>query len=185
MKKLLLLSLLSIFLFSCTSENDVMDTNSELLDNIEVTEGNSRRDETVPVSGQCLQADFIAGQNQIAGLIDVQKDADNLIVTYSTSNGWELDETHLYVGLCSEIPLTGAQNPKIGLFPYQETHINGTTSFTYTIALSELPDCLCISVHAAVSNEVTNESETAWMEGTPFSGNSWAMYVEHCLSDCI
>jgi len=45
---------------------------------------------------QCF--DLLAGQHILAGSVCVRIEGDDLAVTYSTTDGWELTETHLWVG---------------------------------------------------------------------------------------
>jgi hypothetical protein len=134
----------------------------------------------------CTAVDLIAGQNYIAGNVSVSIDGDDLIITYSSTGGWELNVTHLYVGACSEIPQTGSGNPKIGHFPLSASHPPGTTEVIYTLDINTLPNCLCIAAHAEVSldNGGSTQEETAWAEGPSFPGNSWAMYFSYCLNQC-
>ena len=107
-------------------------------------------------------------------------------VSYTTTGGWVLDEVHLYVGTYDEIPMS-AGNPQIGLFPYSD-NTNGATTWSYTVPIpNETDDCFAIAAHAAVSllgnggNVI--QSETAWSDGDPTNGSSWAMISEYCLCD--
>lgn len=61
------------------------------------------------------------------------------VVRYSTSNGWQMTEAHLWVGDgLATMPQTETGNPQIGLFPYRSGDITGATSYTLTIPLSSL-----------------------------------------------
>lgn len=60
--------------------------------------------------------DLIAGQHINVGEVRVWNDADNLYVEYETSDGWELVETHLYVGKTNPEQLSSAP----GQFPYSD-----------------------------------------------------------------
>jgi len=119
--------------------------------------------------------DLIAGQTIDVGSVDVTYDGTYIYVTYTTENGWELDETHLYIGDCEERPANNPGNPLIGQFPYAEEHDNGTTSYTYVLDASEIGISGCVAAHAVVSDG-TGNSETAWGDGQPYGGNSWAMF---------
>ncbi|MEO6540160.1 MAG: hypothetical protein ABIN74_04175, partial [Ferruginibacter sp.] len=62
-------------------------------------------DDQGPIRGRidgCFpeEVTLVAGQTMNAGSITVTNDADNIYVTYATTNGWKLTETHLYVGDC-------------------------------------------------------------------------------------
>ena len=176
MKKLLLGSICVLSLFSCTKEN---------ADNSSATPPKSTV-QTTPC-GQVMTTALLAGQHIDAGTITVQNDANNLYVTYTTTNGWQLQETHLYAGDCNAIPVNNAGNPKIGNFPFADTHTAGTTTHTFSIPLQSLPNCMCIAAHASVvkvENGQIVQSETAWGQGDGFSAGSWAMFFEYCKQDC-
>src|SRR5690606_31852434 len=115
-------------------------------------------------------------------------DASNLYVTYQMANNWELRKTHLFVGDCNALPTNKSGNPQNGQFPYKSSHDNGTVSYTYTIPLTNLSECMCIAAHAEVvkldNNGNVIQSETSWGEGTPFPGKNWSMYFDYCLQEC-
>ena len=80
-----------------------------------------------------------AGQTIDAGTVSVTVNGDNLDVTYTTTNGWELSETHLWVGLSiTDMPQTRKGNPIPGQFPYVSGDITGATSYTSSVALGDL-----------------------------------------------
>ena len=134
----------------------------------------------------CDSINLIAAQNYVAGSVTIERDNENLFITYTATGEWSITETHISIGDCNEveIPNTGSDNPKIGNFEYAGNHDNEQT-VVYTINLSELniSDMYCLAAHAVVVGD--NGAETAWAEGLDFGGNSWAMYVENYLSDCI
>lgn len=110
--------------------------------------------------------DLIAGQNMDIGDVIVSNTGTNLEVTYQTSDGWALSETHLAVA-CDKngIPLNQSGHPVIGHFPYSTNHDPFVTSFTYTIPLSELSstcnspgDTIVLAAHAVVFNTLDLQS---------------------------
>ena len=121
-------------------------------------------------------ATFWAGQNYEAGTVSVNNDADNLYVTFTTTGGWTMGLTHLYVGLVP--PASYAP----GSFPYQTTHAPAVTSFTYTIPLSEIGavpgDTVYVAAHAEVSNGT--QSETAWAGTGQWPGLLFSHTVQRC-----
>jgi len=143
---------------------------------------------------------LVAAQNSNIGYVHIWNDENNLYVKYIiTSPGWEIQETHLAVadgnrieGVPEAIPQTKKGNPKVGQFPYQQMHENGTTEYIYEIPLSDYawpksasdPNaCLYIAAHAVVVNGCGND-ETAWGWGDPctggeFPGRSWARYLKY------
>ncbi len=175
MKKIILL-LSVITLLSCSKEG--VETLNE--ENIATENNTIRRDgPTTDVLGT-VTTELIAGQNTIVGTVTVDYDGTNVTVTYETINGWELDLTHLWLGVCEDRPANNPGNPLIGQFPYSESHANGTTSYTYTLDPAEVGTCGCVAAHAEVTNS-NGQTETAWGNGDPYGGNSWAMYFQFCF----
>lgn len=134
-----------------------------------------------------------AGQHYNAGTVTVANDANNLYVTYTTTGSWRLDELHLFVGDCSQIPVTSTGNPVPGRFPYSRD-VNNLQTYTFAIPLSSLGNCFCVAAHATVRSSSCG-SETAWGAGTRFNtttvhghcytgGGSWATYFTACKQTC-
>jgi glucose/arabinose dehydrogenase len=132
----------------------------------------------------CEVVRLMAGQHYEAGIITVDNDGQNLIITYSTNGDWTINATHLSIIDCSteSFPTTNAGNPQIGQFEYADTFEDGVHVVVYTIPLSEVSENYCFAAHAEVTGPTGGE--TAWGEGKDFGGESWAMYVEANLSDC-
>lgn len=144
-------------------------------------------------AGNCTT--LFAGQTIDAGDVCVTIDGDNLVVTYTTKDGWLLQETHLWVGEdLEDMPQTRKGNPKIGNFPYKAEDINDT-SFSFTIPLGSVIDgftdacqfCgdgapslpqIYVAAHAAVykvNDDGTTQTETGWGDGDPIvDRGSWA-----------
>lgn len=136
MKRLLSLATLCtvVLLYACQQTeliptNELSNTSSQLLE--------SRAAETFALYG---------GQDIEAGTVTLETTDTDLIVTYQTTDGWQLGTTHLYVGSEEGLPTTGSGNPKIGHFPYaQEVELNdegypveSLDMVVYTIPLSEI-----------------------------------------------
>jgi len=190
MKKYTLLAflcLISIF-FNCNVEQIREEQQTTLEkkekvknENVVITEGdNTTSDDS---GAHCETVNLIAGQNHIAGMVTIDVDGDQLIITYMTNSDWTIDATHLHITSCEEdgFPLTGSNNPKIGNFEYSSSHGDGVTEVVYTLNISDFTDEFCFAAHAEVSGP---SEETAWAEGEDFGGNSWAMYVEANLTQC-
>ncbi len=95
---------------------------------------------------------LIAGQHIDVGDVSVWNDGTNLHVTYTTTDGWYMTETHLAVadGL-GGIPQTKTENPIPGKFAYSENHDPAVQTYTYTIPLSWDPgNDLYVAAHAVV-----------------------------------
>ena len=124
------------------------------------------------------------------GVVEVTDDGNNLTVTYTTTNGWLLNETHLHIANESEegIPQTKKGNPKVGQFDYSEEH-EPCVEYTYVIPLDGLSGEVYIAAHAAVDGTVgetvdeTTTYESAWGEGDEFNeGRNWAMYFTYTIA---
>ena len=174
-------TLLALILSGCTVENIDKATTQTL--NSEI---NSQTTVDLDNLGEeCVTVRLIAGQHHDAGSVTVYNDGENLIIIYSTNDDWTIDLTHLSVGNCDDedwVPLTGSGNPKIGQFEFTEPYSVSDNEVVYVIPLADLDDYYCFAAHAEVQGPTGGE--TAWAEGTEFSGNSWAMFVEGLLSNC-
>jgi len=145
------------------------------------------------VCGEPTEVILYAGQTIESGTVTVWNDDTNLYVRFQTIDGWMMKETHLAVAnSLEEIPMNGAGNPQIGLFPYQTAHEPYVDDFTYTIFLAdagfEVGDELFVAAHAAVIlfDEEGNpiQEETGWGDGPGFPGHSWAMYFNFEVQPC-
>lgn len=150
------------------------------------------------------QSAFLAGQKIEAGIVTVRNDYENVYVTFETKDGWQIAQTHLFIGPKEVLldPANGYVNkngsPKNGHFPYGETFDPMVTEWEFVLPIVDLyamygltPEdagdvCPIIAAHAVVKKEVapdTWQEETAWGEGPKFvkKGN-WSMYMEgYCV----
>lgn len=188
-KQYFLLSLLATaLLFSCNkdeSQEDAYEARYTIDFNInEATVDLLSKDETTA----CATMELIAGQFHNAGIVIIERDAEYLYITYETTGGWVIDATHMFAGVCTDIPETRSGNPKVGVFDYSTTHSEGTNTVSYAIEIDFFEEAFCVAAHAEVSliGETGNviQQETAWGSGTPFDGNSWAMYGEFDQTGC-
>ena len=184
---LLVAAFMALTFFSCN-----LETISELETSVNATADKKAKKKTVleePPADlndgtHCTVVRLIAGQHHVAGVVTVDNDGENLIITYSTNGDWLIYATHLDITDCSagSFPTTNAGNPQVGHFQYNDTWAGGVSEVVYTIPLSEVSETYCFAAHAEVIGPAGGE--TAWGEGTDFGGRSWAMYVESNLSDC-
>jgi len=155
--------------------------------NLDPDEGNVISGRSTP--GDCTPTEvmLVAGQTIDAGTVTVSNDDTYIYVTYTTTNGWVLTQTHLYVGDCALIPVNNPGNPIPGQFPYASAH-NSVTTYTYQIPISRIPmeECGCIAAHAVVkkynsANQVV-DSQTGWGNGVRInlSGGNWGMKFDFC-----
>ena len=127
-----------------------------------------------------------AGQNIPAGTVCVTVSGDNLTVTYSTVDGWELTGAHLWVGTSiSALPQTRTGNPIPGQFPYNAGNLSGVTTYTFSVPLATLGfSCpsedrdFLMAAHAALrrlNDDGTVQTETGWSAGTRITAKgNWA-----------
>jgi len=144
--------------------------------------------------GTAFCRDLRAGKHTDAGDVCVHVDGSDLIITYTTTDGWELDETHTWAGRrLRHMPQTRRGKPKIGHFPYHSGAITGATSYTVAVPLSTFgltgteTECHCkrfhVAAHAVVVKDTDGDgaydkNETAWGAGKRFSRRgSWATYL--------
>jgi len=172
--------LFATLLFCCTNEQlEDQDSLEKKIRTIkaEVTS-------TIENDEHCVHTNLIAAQHYTAGSVTIDVEDDQLIVTFSTNEDWTLGTTHLSIGICDDdwIPLTGSGNPQIGQFEFTEPYSITPNQVVYIIPITDVGDNYCFAAHAEV--EGPEGGETAWGEGTQFSGNSWAMYNEFSLSEC-
>jgi len=187
MKRLFTLFAISLIIFSCQKDREsIQAPSSQTAPDYTIPSGYTVPDCLTPTSTAIM-----AGQNDNVGEIVVWNDENNVYVSYQTIGAYRLKKTHLYVGACAGIPVNGAGNPRIGLFPYTATHgTTGVSVYTYTIPRSNLPaGCLCVAAHAEIvafnSTGQQYYSETGWGNGTQINdGGSWAMKFSYCQEEC-
>ena len=96
--------------------------------------GSPLRMEPAHTSGAPLEVTLWAGQHIDAGTLSVWNDGTSLSVKYSTTGGWVMSQTHLYVGKTDPSELSAAP----GQFPYSAPHDPTVSEYTYTVALAEI-----------------------------------------------
>ncbi len=134
----------------------------------------------IPAEAAC--STLYAGQTKDAGLVCVDVVDDELFVSYTTHDGWQLGEVQLWVGdTLATLPTNKAGNPQIGLFPFKDSGLGGD-SYIFSLPLSsvfgqaELCDvAFHYAAHAVVSKN--GRSETGWSAGTRLvAKGNWATY---------
>ncbi|MHA2103877.1 MAG: vWA domain-containing protein [Candidatus Hodarchaeales archaeon] len=136
--------------------------------------------------------DLIAGGGNPKSAIDagdviIWNDQDNLYVTYNTTDGWYMTETHLQVADSLDgIPQTKKGNPIPGKFEYKDYFDPGIQTYTYSIPWTWDPGTnLYIAAHAVVEKIIGYDNygdpifqkETGWGNGEDFDGKNWATYI--------
>ncbi|MDC7996704.1 hypothetical protein [Gilvibacter sediminis] len=189
MKKLVALFTLSLaVLTSCSTDNredyisldaPSFEVNAKRLAVTTAAQANTRT---------CASAKLWAAQTQVAGTLTISTDDTSIFVKYETTSEWVIDATHLFVGSLGDMPITPSGNPRVGHFPYTQTHAMGTNVVEYVIPIDAVPDCFSVAAHSVVTklNDAGNPiyCETSWSDGTPVGGSNWAMTTTFCKSGC-
>ncbi len=127
---------------------------------------------------------LIAGQHYGAGLITIGNDDTYLYVNYATSSPWLMSEAHAAAATTiAGIPQSKAGNPIPGRFSYSATFDPQVTNYTFSIPLADLTSPtgeVFVAAHAVVqAPKNQGGSQTAWGDGTDFSGANWATYITY------
>lgn len=173
------------FISSCSKDDELAENDMYNQSGQDYTDYNLLKQ--VNISGSSSFS-LLAGQDIPAGTVDVEVVGDNLIVTYNTSNGFELNEVHFFIGeTLSDMPQTKTGSPKIGNFPYAASGLQGTTTYSFTVSIPDLggEPYVCgktffLATHASVyrvNSDGSYQQETAWGDGERFTQRgSWATY---------
>lgn len=163
---------------------DPMNETNSTLQKVEVSSLGSNESSQTLYAGQSINVGSINYED-----IDTDNNnvSDALKVTFTTTGGWELVETHFFVGASlSDMPSTRSGNPKIGNFPYKSGDITGETTYSFIIPFSTLnfscpgPEDYFVAAHASVrlpQGGSSYQTETGWGDGLRLvQRGSWAMY---------
>jgi hypothetical protein len=129
-----------------------------------------------------MTVDLMAGQHINVGTVSFYDPTDGnggpLEVTFNLTGGWTMTESHVYAGPEEDIPTNRPGAPKVGKFPFQETHLN-VTEYTYYIPVNSTEN-FAIAAHCVVNN---NGSETGWASGDKtFNDKGWGTYISNFYS---
>jgi hypothetical protein len=114
-------------------------------------------------------------KNIAVGTISVTRDEVNLYVTYSTINGWKLDETHLDIS-AEHFCERGAP----GKYLYKKDHENGPTTYTYTVPITWVEGTtVYFRAHAEVKK---NSKEVSAYAGTITNPKRGAWFGQFCYT---
>jgi hypothetical protein len=132
-----------------------------------------------------------AGQTIEVGSVSLSIEGTDLHVTYTMAGGWELTETHLWIGeSLAGMPQTKAGNPTIGNFPWKSGDITDATTYTFVVPIGSFTSAPCntmfyAAAHASVRKDTgggSYQTETAWAGSDPLVGQgSWATYFTFTL----
>ncbi|QCK15311.1 LruC domain-containing protein [Mangrovivirga cuniculi] len=150
----------------------------------------------------CKEVCLVAGQNMLAGNVEVAYSEGNLYVTYNVyQEGVYLKEIHLdlfnSIEEFDEAKKLNGGGPSPGKFAFKKKWDDNAMVSSYTAVIPEsyvdtYGDCFFVAAHAALSN-----GETAWGglcdetdkgvtldAAKQFPGANWAVYFEFCLDEC-
>ena len=140
--------------------------------------------------------DLLAGRTTVVGQVCAEVAGETLTVRCEVIPGWELLETHLWVGEDPwAMPLTASREPMVGRFPYGSDDLGGVGEHVIVIPLADIGrtsnTCvwkLLMAAHAVVAGSVDDglpPSETAWGEGVVLDrSGSWAMLMIFGADTC-
>lgn len=153
---------------------------------------------TPATCGTPLPVVLYAGQTTNAGTVTVSNDADELFVTYATTDPWRMTKTQVAVGdTLTSIPVNKAGNPVIGSFAHQAAFSPAASTYTLTIPKTSLSldanQAVSVAAHADLVKLAADgsvlASETGWAAGKRFvERGSWATYIgsyvwQECVAD--
>jgi hypothetical protein len=144
--------LMSIFLFSCTKEEQISVPESDINGELELKQAQILPPEEIA-------CDLFAGQTINVGKVIYSHDATNLYVTYLVKSPWVLTELHFYAGTLAGLPRNKTAI-QIGHFPFDMDDLVGNQLIIPLDDLSDDNGVLTLAAHAVVVNG--NHNETAW-----------------------
>jgi len=137
--------------------------------------------DTINLKDWVMTADLFAGQHILVGSVTFIDTEDGFFeVTFNLTDGWTMSESHVYAGPIKDIPTNKPGAPKIGKFPYKETHNPAVTTYTYSFPSVSVDDQdnYALAAHCVVNHPDENE-ETGWASlGKTFSDKGWGSYCE-------
>lgn len=158
-------------LIGCVATQDDFDVSSTESEIVQVGESN------------LLCSDLIAGKRHNAGEVCVAAEGPDLIVTYTTKNGWVLGQAHAWAGPSAmHIPQNRKGEPKLSEFN-SSGDITGATSHSVSFPLSDFgltgdeiacdPTSFFVSAHADVLRDKDGDGyyeaeKSAWGAGKRF-----------------
>lgn len=123
--------------------------------------------------GSTYNSDLIAGQNLVAGQVDVLVNSASVAVTFTADPGFCFTQVHAAAATTLDgIPVNKQHNPQIGLFPVNVTFTSCvTTAGPYDIPVNT-SGAVYVAAHATVWNGLTttNVVSQAGSPVTAFNG---------------
>lgn len=208
--------LMSMFLIATLwgcAETDISPTASNTSEKVPVVVTRKDKNKITQLEKDVCEGattvDLVTSNGERVGEITVSNSANEIFITATSDDSWEIGESHLHFGRSlEEFPLNKPGNPKVGHFDHKNEG-ELTTGINFKVELSDLVDPtalavqpgeieLFVSFHANVLGTAFKESdesefyesefddlhfEGAWSKGEAF-GKSWAMYFVHNIQLC-
>ena len=145
---------LSIFFWGC----DKINVDNELIDDRGFTAmsyTDLAQDPTGidDICSDMRTIEFIAGQHEHVGVIDIYNDEEFLYFHIIMEDGWVLTESHLFLG--EELP----KNLSPGKFLNKEDHGDGVEDFWYVFEIDEITTDCVSAIHGVVKFDDTDAGE--------------------------
>lgn len=129
--------------------------------------------------------DLLADQTMDVGTVAIANDGEYLYVTFETTDGWAMTETHLAVVSDPDLVPKNGKRVVPGRFPERAAHDPPATLVHYRVSLEVLEgaDAAIVAAHADLMKG--EQEEGAWIEGAEIrEGGGWASYAAYALSGC-
>ena len=173
------IALLMLTVFSC--EKDELNNETLTIDPSFKSTAESNR---APEATFCHRSKLIADGRDVIGYVEYTGFEDNYVINYVTFEKWEIIETHLNIGNCSNQESLVNENgdPMIDQFEHASNHAEDTYEVTYLINKDSLGKIFCLAAQAKIKGP--NGIVTAWADGAYFEGSTLAMYIQSSNEGC-
>jgi hypothetical protein len=129
--------------------------------------------------------DLLADQHLVVGHVVIANDDDMLYVSFHTTGGWEMVESHLAVTASPDLIPRQGKRIAPGKFTDKSHHRPPAIEAHYAVPLSVLgaSRTAVVAAHADIQNGV--QEEGAWIDGAELrEGGSWASYASYEVGSC-
>lgn len=135
--------------------------------------------------GDPLLLDVSDEEGHSLGYLEVINDSSHLWISFSTTQGAELENVFLFVGEPSSLPRSSDGEPDPEAFPLQKKDFFQDQRWHCPLEASELPDCFVLSVQFEISNAPWSEDPKAIYKGSARSSRVQLRSVfEYCQRRC-
>ena len=125
---------------------------------------------------------LLADQTLAVGEVTISNDDEFVYVSFHTTGGWSLTETHVAVVDDPAALANSGRRLVPGRFPEKAVHDPPVTVAHYAIPLADDEDEVYVAAHADIVNG--DRTEGAWAEGEARDGGGWASYMTYGVASC-